>query len=204
MIDGQVREEGRNLRTAQLPRMPLVVEDHEATHPLDIRLLGTPAPMPHAQLGANAIEQARRPRRCIRRMPRGGGALRRPPRMRRIGRFRATGRGERSPSEPTGEVAHRRDAQAPHGRQRGVRPEPTASTASSPAAVGACAQRSKRSTRSADRVCLSSLDGVERGILPTGWGVAHPGRSCLSRPRPGRYAAASPSKTCWAALHAPG
>ncbi len=56
-IDGEVTEEGGNLRFAQLLGVAFAMEEDEAANPIEIRLLGADAVMFDAQMPADTIEQ---------------------------------------------------------------------------------------------------------------------------------------------------
>jgi hypothetical protein len=54
-----MREERFDFRRTHFPRMPTAVEEHEATNPLDIGLLGAQAVVLEANAVADAVEEAR-------------------------------------------------------------------------------------------------------------------------------------------------
>src|SRR5712691_1380422 len=58
-LDGQRRQETRDLGRAHLGRMALAVEDDVAADPRDVGLLGTAAVMKGTDSAAHAVEQAR-------------------------------------------------------------------------------------------------------------------------------------------------
>ena len=60
LFDGQPGEKRRNLRCAELPRMPPVMEHDEAPDPMDVGILGPPAVVPRPNLGAHLLEKTRR------------------------------------------------------------------------------------------------------------------------------------------------
>jgi hypothetical protein len=56
-IDGQVGQEGFEIRRAERFGVPLAVEEDEASNPVKIRLLGPETVMPEPNLVADAIEE---------------------------------------------------------------------------------------------------------------------------------------------------
>jgi hypothetical protein len=60
LFDRQPGEKRRDLRCAKLPRMPPAMEHDEAPDPMDIGVLGPPAVMSRADLGAHLLEKTRR------------------------------------------------------------------------------------------------------------------------------------------------
>jgi len=64
--DGQARQKRLDLVGPECRRVPLVVEADEAFNPIDVGLLGADTVVLDADLGANAVEQARRVRRIHR------------------------------------------------------------------------------------------------------------------------------------------
>ena len=62
VLDGQRRQEGRDLAGAHLGGVPLAVEEDEPPDPVDVRLLGPPAVVPRADGLPNPIEKSGRTR----------------------------------------------------------------------------------------------------------------------------------------------
>jgi hypothetical protein len=66
-FDGQVHDEGVDLRLGHLERVPLVVKEDEAADPSDVRLFGPQAVVASSDRHPDAIEQPRLPgRRTVR------------------------------------------------------------------------------------------------------------------------------------------
>ena len=61
-VDGEPGQEAAHLAGAHLPGVPLVMEQDEATNPVDVGVLGAGAVMPRSEGRSYAVEQARRTR----------------------------------------------------------------------------------------------------------------------------------------------
>ena len=56
-VNGEAREEARDLGLAKLARVPSTVEPHEASDPGDVRLLGPAAVVPSAERSAHLVQK---------------------------------------------------------------------------------------------------------------------------------------------------